>query len=83
MIQMTFVKFNTESNFDYVTVYDGVNSSGVFLGTFSGDTLPGDIFSDSSLFVSFQTSVLHKRSCFEITYSTLDSASGKRRRIQA
>ena len=77
MIQMAFVLFNTDHYYDYVKVYDGVNSSGVCLGTFSGDSLPGVVFSDNSLFVSFQTDDSITKSGFEVKYTTLDSTSGK------
>lgn len=39
-IILTFDDFNTESGYDFVSVFDGNSSNGILLGTFSGQNLP-------------------------------------------
>lgn len=39
-IVLQFDSFKTESGFDFVKIYDGNNSNGTLLGTFSGHSLP-------------------------------------------
>jgi len=39
-IIVTFTSFITASANDYLRVYDGANTSGIFLGSYSGSTLP-------------------------------------------
>ncbi|MCO6481557.1 MAG: hypothetical protein J5I62_02060 [Flavobacteriales bacterium] len=40
-VTLTFTQFNTEANFDLMTIYDGPNTTYSSLGTFSGTTIPG------------------------------------------
>jgi len=44
-ITLEFDRFETESNNDVVTVYDGTTSSSTILGTFSGTSLPTSVTS--------------------------------------
>jgi len=53
-IDLTFLNFSTEANNDFVTVYDGENTSGKLLGKFSGATLPSKITATSgNMYVVF------------------------------
>ncbi len=44
-IRINFERFNTESNNDVVTIYDGESTSDPVLGVFSGNVLPAQIIS--------------------------------------
>ncbi|HIA37022.1 MAG TPA: hypothetical protein EYN89_09925, partial [Flavobacteriales bacterium] len=44
-ITLSFSAFDTELNYDYVTVYDGTTTSANVLGTFSGNSIPGSVTS--------------------------------------
>jgi hypothetical protein len=44
-IRINFERFDTESNNDVVTIYDGESTSDSVLGVFSGNTLPTEIVS--------------------------------------
>ena len=76
IIQLEFLTFRTESA-DVVSVYDGMSTSAPLLGRFSGPSVPGDIFSDNSLYVYFRTDSSVTYSGFEIKYTILESDSGK------
>ena len=53
-ISLTFNRFVTENNFDFVTIYDGSTTSAPQLGRFSGVNLPPNITSSGgSLLVEF------------------------------
>ena len=53
-IVLTFSSFRVEDNWDKMSVYDGVNASGVLLGTFTGDSLPSDVVASSGdMFLQF------------------------------
>ncbi len=45
---LTFTEFDTESNFDFVIVYDGTDASAPILGSYSGSTLPPQVISSNS-----------------------------------
>ncbi len=47
-IRLTFSTFATESQNDYLYVYDGVSTSATLLGRFSGTTTPGVIYASNS-----------------------------------
>jgi len=52
--EVTFFIFNTESNVDYLYVYDGNSSSSPLIGNFSGTSLPEPITSSSKqLYLNF------------------------------
>ena len=38
--ELTFLEFDYENNYDYVYVYDGYNTSGTLIGTYTGQSLP-------------------------------------------
>jgi len=55
-INLSFNLFDTESNNDVVTVYDGPTTTSPVLGVFSGNTLPGEVISTSNrMLVTFTT----------------------------
>lgn len=43
VIQAAFSTFDIESNFDFLTIYDGPNTFSPLIGTFTGTTSPGTI----------------------------------------
>lgn len=46
-VTLTFSAFNTESNYDFVKIYNGETTSSPLLGTFSGTTLPSQVTANS------------------------------------
>jgi len=55
-ITLKWHEFDTESGQDIVTVYDGSSTSDPVLGTYSGNSLPGDLTSTGTeMLVRFQT----------------------------
>jgi CUB domain/Divergent InlB B-repeat domain/Secretion system C-terminal sorting domain len=53
---LNFTAFQTESGYDYVTIYDGTSASGRLLGRYSGTTLPTRLIATSgALFITFTT----------------------------
>ncbi len=57
-VTLSFAQFNTEnvSNSDHLTVYDGINSSGVMLGDFWGPTMPSNLTANSgSMFLQWSS----------------------------
>ncbi|KAJ7362158.1 hypothetical protein OS493_013250, partial [Desmophyllum pertusum] len=54
MLEIVFYRFNTETNYDYVYVYDGGSLSSPLIGRFSGSSLPAPITTSSNnLYVRF------------------------------
>jgi hypothetical protein len=43
LMQVTFTSFNTEANFDFLRVYDGLDITAPLLGTFTGLALPPSV----------------------------------------
>jgi hypothetical protein len=55
-IILTFSEFNTESDYDFVRVYDGSTTSATLLGQFSGSSLPTTVIATSgSMLITFTT----------------------------
>lgn len=55
-IRLSFVQFSTEANADFVTIYDGADTTAPVLGRFSGQTIPPTIVSASgAVLVRFTT----------------------------
>jgi CUB domain/Divergent InlB B-repeat domain/Secretion system C-terminal sorting domain len=53
---LNFTAFQTESGYDYVTIYDGTSASGRLLGRYSGTALPTRLIATSgALFITFTT----------------------------
>jgi PKD repeat protein len=69
-VTLSFQEFNTEFDYDFVSVYDGLNSSGTLLGTFSGNTLPPDLTSNSGqMFIRFTSDGSITRPGWTASYS--------------
>ena len=55
-LELAFIRFQTESGYDFVKVYDGPTSSSTLIGEYDGDSLPTLITGSShELFMSFTT----------------------------
>jgi M6 family metalloprotease-like protein len=70
-IDLNFNNFDTESNFDFVRVYDGTNNSSTLLGSFSGSTIPPSLRATSgSMFVEFDSDASVNAAGWEATYTS-------------
>ncbi|MEQ8908193.1 MAG: CUB domain-containing protein [Vicingaceae bacterium] len=68
-ISLSWNRFNVESGFDFVTVYDGNNLSAPVIGTYSGSNLPPSVTSSGgSLLVEFTTDFTVTEFGWEATY---------------
>ena len=76
-IRLKFLRFDTETNYDFVKIYNGSDSSAKRIGNFHGHSLPGDIISQIPLFIHFYTDVYVTNTGFTITYTVVDAKSGK------
>ncbi len=75
-VVLDFTTFDTENNFDFVTVYDGTSSASPQLGRFSGTSIPPTITSSgSALFVQFTSDGSVTRQGWDATYSTTPGGS--------
>jgi len=75
-ITLTFTTLSTELYYDYVKIYDGTNTHGTLMGTFSGDAVPLPITSTTNAFyITFHsdTSVSASYSGFVIDYVSFGS----------
>ncbi|MFK7949399.1 MAG: CUB domain-containing protein [Saprospiraceae bacterium] len=71
-VMLTFTDFDTEANFDFVIVYDGINDTAPILGSYSGTNLPPQIVSsDSDMFVVFVSDESVTAEGFEANYEML------------
>ena len=69
LITLSFNRFDTQNNGDFVSVYDGINSSAPLLGTYSGNTVPSSINSSgNSLFVEFTSNGFFELTGWEASY---------------
>lgn len=70
-IQLGFLAFNTEANYDSVRVYDGIDNTAPLLGGFDGTALPPMLSSTGpELFVEFETDNSVVRSGWTAYYSS-------------
>jgi hypothetical protein len=46
-LRLTFSAFNIESGYDFMSIYDGANTSGSLIGTYSANSSPGTVTSSS------------------------------------
>jgi Zn-dependent metalloprotease len=75
-IDLHITSFSTESSYDYLTIYDGLNTSGKLLGSYSGplSTLPINLQALSgSVFITFNSDASAVYSGFELTWNSLVS----------
>ncbi len=55
-VTLTFTAFETEENFDYISVYDGTSENDLLLGSYSGSSLPGALTANSgSMYIVFES----------------------------
>ena len=47
-LSVAFTKFNTESNYDYLYIYDGTSTSATLIGQYSGTASPGTVMATNS-----------------------------------
>lgn len=80
-IVLSFSSFNTEANYDFVTVYDGSNINAPVLGQFSGNTPPAQITSSGgTMLVRFTSDFATNEQGWTANYysvSRSDVISGK------
>ncbi|MCU0426896.1 MAG: T9SS type A sorting domain-containing protein [Candidatus Kapabacteria bacterium] len=70
-VTLTFSRFNTEQNVDFVTVYDGPTINDRVLGRFTGTTVPNYVTgSGGSLLVRFTTDPFVGSSGWAVNYIT-------------
>lgn len=69
---LTFTEFNTEINYDFVIVYDGVDDSAPILGSYSGSTIPNQLTSSGSdMYVVFVSDESITEGGFSANYDVL------------
>ncbi|MBK8557789.1 MAG: PKD domain-containing protein [Lewinellaceae bacterium] len=69
-VTLNFSSFNTESGFDFVRIYDGVNTSGILLGVYSGASLPPSQTANSgNMFIVFETDDTANKPGWSATYT--------------
>jgi len=70
-ITLSFQRFSTESNADFVNVYDGENISAPLLGSFSGTQIPGNITSSGNkMLVTFSSDNVNIQPGFMATFES-------------
>ncbi|XP_061424689.1 enteropeptidase-like [Lethenteron reissneri] len=75
-IQLSFTNFSLETNYDFVMVYDGDSDGSPLLGTFTGLSTPGDVYSTgSTLLVAFTSNAYETFSGFSARYETFRRCS--------
>lgn len=71
-VVLSFVKLSTEASSDVITVYDGNSTSAPVLGTFSGNSLPNEIYSTGpSMLVRFQTNGANHDAGWLVSYRSI------------
>ena len=71
-IKMNFTNFNTEPNFDILSIYDGENEQAPLIGSFSGNILPNEIISTSNaLYLTFNTNDTIQEQGWELFYTSI------------
>jgi hypothetical protein len=77
-ITLSFSSFNTESTNDVVSVYDGTDTGGTLLGSFSGSSTPVDVTATSgNMYIEFTSNGSVTAAGWSASYSTtLNFCSG-------
>jgi hypothetical protein len=71
---LSFNRFDTQANFDTVTVYDGSTTADPILGTYSGNTLPPSLTSSSgNMLVTFKSNAFFELTGWEASYNSTNS----------
>ena len=71
-IQLDFIFFDTQASADILTIYDGPDTNGTFIGSYSGTNSPGVVQSTNAsgcLTISFQSNNAITREGFEAIIS--------------
>lgn len=70
-IKLSFDRFETEDNHDFVTVYDGSSTTSPVLGTFSGATIPPEVTATGgTMLIHFESNGGATFAGFKASYST-------------
>lgn len=73
-IHLDFNRFDTQVNFDSLTIYDGPNSSSPKIGSYNGNVIPAAIFSSgNSLYVEFKTNATQNATGWDISYASTNN----------
>jgi Zn-dependent metalloprotease/chitodextrinase len=73
---LTFNSFDLETGYDFLTIFDGVNTSAPMIGSYTGAALPPTITSNSgTLFLRFVSDWSVTRPGFEATYTSTPSGN--------
>ncbi|XP_019643185.1 PREDICTED: CUB and sushi domain-containing protein 1-like [Branchiostoma belcheri] len=78
LVLFRFNFFDTEHNYDFLTIYEGSSDSGRLMLTLSGQYKPVDVFKTESadeIFVRFQTDASFTMGGFNISYWAADCAT--------
>jgi len=76
LVGLEFITFQTESNYDFVKVYDGSSTSSPLLASLSGSSLPSPIRSTSNhLYIRFTSDASVTFNGFTANYNTIASSS--------
>ncbi|CAM1345488.1 CUB domain-containing protein [Tenacibaculum amylolyticum] len=76
-VTLSFDSFNTERNYDEVTVYDGANANARELGSFSGTSIPAAVTSTgNTLFVKFTSDGSVNAAGWSASYVSNEVAAG-------
>ena len=75
-VVLNFTSFDTENNFDFVTIYDGPNASSPQLARYSGTGTPASVTSTGpNMFVIFSTDGSVTRQGWDANYITTTASS--------
>jgi hypothetical protein len=76
VLELTFAAFATEAGFDVLSVYDGADASGVFLGSYSGSTLPRTLYATSgSAYIEFTSDFSITEIGYQINWNLVPQGS--------
>lgn len=70
---ISFNSFNTESNFDFLRIYEGTSDTGLLIKEFSGASLPADIYVYGNMFLKFTSDSSTNGTGFDIDITDSDS----------
>ncbi len=77
-VTLNFSSFNTESNYDFVSVYDGTSASATRIGRFSGTSIPSELTSTgNALFVRFTSDGSVTRAGWAASYTSTTSTGSQ------
>lgn len=75
-IVLSFTSFDTENNFDFVTIFDGPNVTSPVLGNYSGSGIPASVTSTGpSMFVQFTSDATIVSQGWDASYTTTTTGS--------